>query len=629
MFLKYKLNLFTLLLIFTAHGVYAESTSHNLPYVKYDGSAQSQSSSLGASSNPAPQSLGGMPFVPSNMGQSTGLNPYFGAQVYSQNNAANFSKNQNGVLLHNPGNNNSQSALYYSAGPVPQGQPAWSQGNYYSQQGYILMPFGSSLFRGHFANTYADNLNTSYIISPGDRIVIRIWGAKQYDDVLVVDQQGNIFVPEIGPIKVAGATNAKLLSTVKSRIASIFTDNIEVYVNLQSAQPVGVYVTGFVPQPGQYAGGSHDSLLSFIDRAGGIDISRGSFRAIELLRGGKVIATYDLYDFILKGKRPAQRLNDGDVILVKEKTNEVRVIGDVRQEALYELKKANEGQSLISMASPAPSVSHVSVSGIRDNVPVHYYLSLNEFKKFKLSDGDVVDFVADRKGESVIAKISGAIVGPSRFPVGKDVTLRELLSFVEVDPNLADTSSIYIRRKSVAMQQQKAINDSLRRLEQSALTATSSSVDEAKIRVQEADLIQDFVKRAGQIEPDGIVVVSRGGVVSDIRLEDGDEIIIPQLSDVVLVTGEVMMPKAVTFDEDMSLDDYLGAAGGVSNRADDSNILVAKVNGEVGLADDLGIAPGDRVMVMPRFDSKNMQLAKDIMQIMYQMAVATKVVIDI
>ena len=154
-------------------------------------------------------------------------------------------------------------------------------------------------------------------------------------------------------------------------------------------------------------------------------------------------------------------------------------------------------------------------------------------------------------------------------------------------------------------------------------------VDEAKIRVQEADLIQDFVKRAGLIEPDGIVVVSRGGVVSDIRLEDGDEIVVPQYSDVVLVTGEVMMPKAVTFDEDMNLDDYLGAAGGVSNRADDRNILVAKVNGEVGLADDLGIAPGDRIMVMPRFDSKNMQLAKDIMQIMYQMAVATKVVVDL
>ncbi len=586
---------------------YAQTTA-NYSYEKFL-TTTNTTSSLGKSSNPNPQSVGGIPSTPSNFVQNQGVNSSYGAPILRQNEIPN--------------------AVNFNLSSVPQGQPAWVQDNYYSQNSYILEPFGSSLFKGHFAGSYSDNLNEGYVISPGDRIVVRIWGAKQYDDILVVDQQGNIFLPEIGPIKVAGFSNAELLSTVKRRVASVFTDNIEIYVNLQSSQPVGVYVTGFVPRPGQYAGGSYDSLLSYIDRAGGIDIFRGSFRNISLLRNGKTIATYDLYDFILKGQKPAIRLIDGDVILVKEKTNEVRVIGDVRQESLYELKNVYEGQNLISMASPSPGVTHVSISGIRDNVPVHYYLTLKDFKDFVLSDGDTVDFVADRKGDSVIAKVSGAIVGASRFPIAKDVTLRKLLSYVEVDPNLADTGSIYIRRKSVAMQQQKTINDSLRRLEQSALTATSASVDEAKIRVQEADLIQDFVKRAGLIEPDGIVVVSRGGVVSDIRLEDGDEIVVPQYSDVVLVTGEVMMPKAVTFDEDMNLDDYLGAAGGVSNRADDRNILVAKVNGEVGLADDLGIAPGDRIMVMPRFDSKNMQLAKDIMQIMYQMAVATKVVVDL
>ena len=79
----------------------------------------------------------------------------------------------------------------------------------------------------------------------------------------------------------------------------------------------------------------------------------------------------------------------------------------------------------------------------------------------------------------------------------------------------------------------------------------------------------------------------------------------------------------------MSLDDYLAAAGGVSNRADDKYILVAKANGEVGLADNLGVEAGDQILVMPRFDSKNMQLAKDVMQILYQMAVATKVVVDL
>lgn len=567
-----------------------------------------QNNYLGNSNYPNPNGYGYVPGPVNNVNSNNTLNGNWSLQN-NQNNMAN--------------------QMPYNQDPKIQGMPAWSQTNYYTNVNRDLMPFGSSLFKGHFANTYSDNLNPGYLIAPGDRIVIRIWGAKQYNDVLAVDQQGNIFVPEIGPIRVQGVENSKLLSTVKSNIASVFTDNIEVYVNLQSSQPIGVFVTGFVPNPGQYAGGSYDSILSFIDRAGGIDYNRGSFRSIVVKRNNKVIKNYDLYNFVLNGNRPDLRLRDGDVILVQEKKHEVKVLGDVKQEALYELTDSQEGSALINMASPSPSVTHVSVSGVRDNIPQHYYLTLDEFSSFILQDEDVVDFVADRKGQSIIAKVSGSIVGASRFPIGKTVTLRDLLSYVEVDPSLADTSSVYIKRRSVAQQQKAAIDDALRRLEQSALTATSSSVDEAKIRVQEASLIQDFVKRAGLIEPDGIVVVSRGGIISNIRLEDGDEIVVPQQSDVVLITGEVMMPKAVTYDKSMSLDDYLASAGGVSNRADDKNILVAKVNGEVGLADDLGIAPGDRVLVMPRFDSKNMQLAKDIMQIMYQLAVATKVIVDL
>ena len=177
--------------------------------------------------------------------------------------------------------------------------------------------------------------------------------------------------------------------------------------------------------------------------------------------------------------------------------------------------------------------------------------------------------------------------------VAKTVKLRELLRQIEVEPELAATESIYIRRKSVARDQKAVIQDSLRRLEQTALTATSATPEEAQVRVQEAQLIQDFVKRASQLEPDGVVVVSRGGQVSDLWLEDGDEIVIPQKSNVVLVTGEVVLPKAVAFESKMSLDDYLAAAGGVSARANDKQILVAKQNGEVGLAEKLGIGPGD------------------------------------
>ena len=89
------------------------------------------------------------------------------------------------------------------------------------------------------------------------------------------------------------------------------------------------------------------------------------------------------------------------------------------------------------------------------------------------------------------------------------------------------------------------------------------------------------------------------------------------------------MAKAVTYDSRMSLDDYLAAVGGVSARADDDHILIAKQNGEIGLAEDLGIQPGDRILVLPKVDTKGMLLAKDLMQIVYQIAVATKIAMDI
>lgn len=509
--------------------------------------------------------------------------------------------------------------------------PAWAQGPLTNATSVLLRPFAANLFEGRFAATFSDTASSDYILAPGDRIVVRVWGARSYDDVLVVDQQGNLFLPEVGPIHVAGLRQSSLLATVRKAIAGVFTDNIQVYVNLQSAQPVAVYVTGFVNSPGRYAGGSLDSIMSFIDRAGGIDSSRGSYRHIEVIRNNKAIENLDLYRFALEGKVPNFRLRNGDVILVKEKGVSVSAYGLLREQAIYEFSKPSvaKGAGLIQLAVPEHKVSHVSVTGTRNQVPINRYLSIAEFKSFTLADGDIVEFVADNPGTTIMATVSGAITGASRYPIRKTQKLREFLRQIEVEPELAAIDSIYLRRKSVARDQKVVIKDSLRRLEQSALTAVARTPEEAQIRVKEAELIQDFVKRASTLEPDGVVVISRGGQISDIRLEDGDEVVIPQKSNVVMVTGEVVVPKAIAYDPGMSLDDYLAAAGGVSSRANDQQILVAKANGEIGLADHLGIKPGDRVIVLPKVDSKALLLAKDVMQMIYQIAVATKVAIDI
>ena len=271
----------------------------------------------------------------------------------------------------------------------------------------------------------------------------------------------------------------------------------------------------------------------------------------------------------------------------------------------------------------------MSVTGTRNPAPFNRYFTGEAIKDFKLADGDIVEFVADKPGETIMATVTGAITGASRYPVKKTVKLRELLRQVEVEPELAATEAVYLRRKSVARDQKAVIQDSLHRLEKAALTATSATPEEATVRVEEAKLIQDFVKRASVLEPDGVIVVSRGGQVNDIWLEDGDEIVIPQKSNVVQITGEVVMPKSIAFEEGMSLDDYLAAAGGVSDRGDEKHILVAKQNGEVGLAEHLGINAGDRILVLPKVDVKSMLLAKDLMTIVYQIAVATKVAVDL
>lgn len=564
---------------------------------------------LGTSTNPAPASTGGLAATPSNMPSGMQMGPNGTVMTYSP--AQQFQTTQLQQTMTAP--------------------PAWAQTEFRTATSIRLQPFASNLFEGRFASTFSDTASNDYVLAPGDRIVIRVWGVRAYDDVLVVDQQGNIFIPEVGPVHVGGLTNSQLLSTVRGAISRVYTNNVQVYVNLQSAQPVAVYVTGFVNHPGRYAGGSVDSVLSFVDRAGGIDPARGSYRHIEIIRGGKSIAKLDLYLFALQGKVPQLRLKNGDVILVNEKGVSVSAYGFLREEAQYEFSKpaAAKGSGLIELASPLKNVSHVSVTGTRNKAPFNKYFTVEAFKDFKLADGDIVEFVADKPGETIMATVTGAITGASRYPVKKTVKLRDLLRQVEVEPELAATDAVYLRRKSVARDQKAVIQDSLHRLEKAALTATSATPEEATVRVEEAKLIQDFVKRASLLEPDGVIVVSRGGQVNDIWLEDGDEIVIPQKSNVVQITGEVVMPKSIAFEEGMSLDDYLAAAGGVSDRGDEKHILVAKQNGEVGLAEHLGINAGDRILVLPKVDVKSMLLAKDLMTIVYQIAVATKVAVDL
>ncbi|MFC6669117.1 polysaccharide biosynthesis/export family protein [Marinobacterium aestuariivivens] len=493
-----------------------------------------------------------------------------------------------------------------------------------------LRPFGAHLFTGGFRGVRADGLNPDYKLVPGDQITLRVWGAVEIERVLPVDAQGNVFIPAIGPIKVQGLTNGELNSRVTSAVRSVYPENVQVYTNLQGVQPVAVFVTGYVENPGRYAGTPSDSLLYFLDQAGGIDDQLGSYRQIEVLRNNKVIARADLYDFLLNGDLARPQFRDGDTIVVAERGPAVTVTGDVERDYRYELSPDSlNGNSLLGLARLKPDVTHVLLRGSRTDGPVSLYYTTAEFGAQTLQDGDEVLFSADMRDETIVVQLEGSYYGPSRYAVPKNTRLHDLLDNVAVPRELTDVRSISLRRLSVAERQQQSLDESLRRLETTYLGASSATPQEAEIRVREAELISQFVERASQVEPSGRLVVAHNDRITDIRLQDGDVITLPEYSDSLLISGEVLVPQSVVYTPGVSVKDYIEGAGGFTQHADDDHILVVRQNGEVRNADDVALRPGDEILVLPMVPTKNLQLATSLSQIIYQIAIATKVAIDL
>ncbi|HBS82008.1 polysaccharide biosynthesis/export family protein [Halomonas qinghailakensis] len=511
----------------------------------------------------------------------------------------------------------------------------WRSGTYgpvsaQPQNPDVLPPFGANLFTGGFRGAMGDGLNAGYQVKPGDQITVRVWGALEFERVLPVDAQGNIFIPGSGPLNVEGQNSQQVESSVRGAITSVYPENVQVYTNVQGVQPVAVFVTGYVENPGRFAGTPNDSVLYFLDQAGGIDQDLGSYRQIRVMRNDRTVATVDLYDFLINGSIARPQFQDGDTIVVEERGPAIAVGGDVHREHRYELLGNQlSGAELVNLARLRSGVSHVLLRGNRDDGPFAQYFPLDMFYGQTIRSGDEVLFSADKRSETIVVEVEGSYYGPSRFALPRDARLSELLDAIPVPENMTAVESISLQRESVRQQQKQSMEDSLRRLETTYLSAESSTNEEAKIRAQEAELIQDFVERARELEPSGRLVVAYNDRISDIRLQDGDIITIPEISDSMLISGEVLVPQAAVFRPGMNVIDYIESAGGFTNRADEDHILIVRQNGAVENARNVNLRPGDEILVMPAAPTHNLQLASTLTQILFQIAVATRVAVDL
>jgi len=487
--------------------------------------------------------------------------------------------------------------------------------------------FGEQLFLGRFASEQFTGFNPDYQIAIGDRIAIKIWGAFTYEGSLTVDPQGNIFIPLVGPVKVLGVKNAELNKVVENAVRKVFKNNVGVYASLETAVPVKVFVTGFVRNPGLYGGLSSNSVLYYLDKAGGIDPQRGSFIDITVLRGNQVRARVNLYDFLLKGKLDLIQMVDGDTIFVGPKKSSFYVPGEVFNPFQFEFEgEFITGKEAMELAKPKPGATHITITRKQGLEKYTEYYSIDEIEKIKVYNGDEIVVLSDRYPGTILVRIEGAHSGPHALILPYGATLKDVLS--KIVPNVrSNLEAIQLLRKSVAQRQKEMILASLQQLQTYALTGRSETQEEANLRAKEAELIMRFVELAKTVEPKGQVVLGSLEEAKEMLLEDGDVIVIPEKKSFVMVHGEVRFPNAIIFTPGKELNYYIEQAGGFTQRANKDVVIVLNQNGKFEDGSKAQIQPGDEIFVLPKIEAKSIEIVRGITQILYQIAVSARVLL--
>ena len=492
--------------------------------------------------------------------------------------------------------------------------------------------YGSWLFTGGFQAAEFTGVNPSYRISQGDTLMVQLWGGINVQQELVVDAQGNIFVPEVGPVKVLGVENQNLNTVVLKSINRVYKSNVEAYVTLASSQKIKVFLSGLVEKPGLYEGQSADSVLRFLDQAGGIKKDLGSDRNIQVKRAGKTIRQIDLYDYLTQGNLTELQMQDGDVIFVGRRNGEVSVEGEVAFAGRYELKSGeNDLRDILSAMVGKEKATHITVVQPEGKVIDASQYLLSEASGVDVQPGALIKVSSQLRQNSISVELIGEHNSPGEIILPWGATLKDLLDQIEFTA-LSDQSALQLYRKSVAVRQKETLEASLTALEQSVLTARSGTTETAQLRKTEAEIVLKWIEKAREVQPRGQVLLGEGFDPSAILLQQDDKIVIPPQRNLVMIHGEVWFPTAITFEKGRSVKKYIAQAGGATEDLDDMNILLMKPNGSFvsansELKDKKFVGPGDEIFVLAKPDFKSLQVTKDITQVIYQVAVSAAVVL--
>lgn len=322
--------------------------------------------------------------------------------------------------------------------------------------GRLLPIFGANLFEQPESFNPVTNIAppNHYVLGAGDEIALNIWGGLDLSLKLVVDSRGQIYIPRVGNLSLAGIAVGQLESTLRSYLNKTYK-NIEISATLSKLRNIQVYIVGQAQRPGTYTLPSLSTVVTAVFMSGGPN-PNGSMREIQLRRAGKLVAKIDLYDFIANGVQVNDiSLQAGDVVVIPPAGPRVAIVGAYDNAAIYELTSQHQKiEDLLRLGGGVPKLATPQIAileRIQSKQPISRFVQEIELKDKGLStaleDGDVLTLLPISAAFANAITLKGAVAQPIRRAWQAGLRLKDIIP---------DAQSLltpeYVRRQNAQVQ---------------------------------------------------------------------------------------------------------------------------------------------------------------------------------
>jgi protein involved in polysaccharide export with SLBB domain len=375
-------------------------------------------------------------------------------------------------------------------------------------------------------------------------VIISIWGTSENTIRSTISPDGNISIPNLGPVYLSGMTVKEATTYLQRELSKIYAglaeDSSHLKLTLGQIRTISVNIMGEVAVPGTYRLSSFASVFHALYSAGGLS-PIGSLRAVQVIRDGKKVATVDVYDYLMKGKTSDDiRLMDDDVILVPAYESLVNISGQVRRPMYYEMKQGETIADVLSYSGGFTGDAYKKMLRVirRDGFEKEIQtVDQMNYSTFKVNDEDsvIVDNILDRYKNRVI--ISGAVWRAGEYQMSEGVnTVKALINKAQ----------------------------GLR---------GDAFLERAQLQREREDLTLEMIP----IDLKGIME----GNVPDIPLKRNDVVYIPSIHDLkendsITIYGEVAKPGTYVYMDHTTIKDIIMRAGGMLDAASTARIDVAR-----------------------------------------------------